>query len=199
MGLDLFFLVMPSVLFVLLQYKDNSHSNEITRIKNELEKVIQPSKADQNNGRLKKQIDVVRNAEPRRISKWFIRVFVGYLLILSSFYFVNALGFDILKYTVPSSSGIFRGVELKAVTLLALFVLLMTVYMALEIYSFNRKETRVEKARRKAEDYISALDEMLGYDKNSRGSAPNKKTRSQKINRAQKEKQQSSRKKLTQT
>ena len=89
--MDLFFLVMPSILFALLEHRRNAHATEVKSIKKNMEKDLN----DENNlqiNKVKANIDFIRAVEPKGVGGILFGLFAVYLALIAVFHVLDVWG-----------------------------------------------------------------------------------------------------------
>ena len=92
--MDLFFVVMPSILFALLQHTSNTHATKVKSIKKKMEKNFKKNSVDKNElqgGKVKRNMDFIDAGavEPKDAGIALIWGFTVYLALIALFHVLN--------------------------------------------------------------------------------------------------------------
>ena len=162
--MDIFLLVMPSILFVLLQYKHTTYSRGvefIESIKEDVEKYLEKNSVrekTQQDNELTSNIDFILLSANKRESTgpWLIFGFAFYLLLIAFFHILGM--FELYMLGSKDSQGInsqgidSQGIVLMLVPRLMLLHMLCLVYMFIlvcatlcQVYALFSKEGEMKK------------------------------------------------------
>jgi len=162
--MDLTLLVVPSLLFVLLQYKSIAHSQEVKSIQESLAMFLRERKVDEKNlpdgSRLKKNLDAILTVKPRGISEWLIWTFVAYLSLISAAHCSAELGWKINGIILWNPSGAGNGFMVTIASLFSIYMVILAGAACFQIGGISQEKKKVTEANAEAEEQIEVLDAL---------------------------------------
>ncbi|MGR3913349.1 MAG: hypothetical protein OD918_02300 [Gammaproteobacteria bacterium] len=159
--MDLTLLVAPSLLFALLQYKSNAHSQDVKLIQERLEKFLREREVNEkklpDGSRLKRSLDLIRAIKPKSIGETLFRAFVAYLFFIVAEHCSAAIGWKFSGNVLWNPSGDDSGLMLTIASLFSICMVCLAGATCFQIWGISREKKTVTNANAEVKEQIELL------------------------------------------
>lgn len=153
--MDLLPLILPSILFAVLQHRSDVHAREVKSRKKEVKKRLPSQPANNRDAHIldlmKNEIDYLLAMQPTGVYQPLILFFALYLLVIAVLHVAASLGFNILDYAVFE----FNAFNLTQKSILSIYMMILVIWLVWNFMSIWREAREANRINKKSEEYLA--------------------------------------------